>query len=95
MGITEESVRQISSRSIRKITHFMNDTCPLYNPQGDLQMPDMQASHLAQSGERIYRHQENYPPRRRLPTARKGTSKKELLGKIYSPELSQNGKLAH
>ena len=34
MGITEESVRQISSRSIRKITHFMNDTCPLYNPQG-------------------------------------------------------------
>lgn len=34
MGMTEESVRQISSRSIRKITHFMNDTCPLYNPQG-------------------------------------------------------------
>ena len=29
MGITEESVRQISSRSIRKITHFMNDTCAL------------------------------------------------------------------
>ncbi len=34
MGMTEESIRQISSRSIRKITHFMNDTCPLYNPQG-------------------------------------------------------------
>lgn len=34
MGMTEENIRQISSRSIRKITHFMNDTCPLYNPQG-------------------------------------------------------------
>lgn len=34
MGIPEENIRQIASRSIRKITHFMNDTCPLYNPEG-------------------------------------------------------------
>ena len=34
MGMTEENIRQISSRSITKITHFMDGTCPLYNPQG-------------------------------------------------------------
>ena len=34
MGMTEDNIRQISSRSINKITHFMDDTCPLYNPQG-------------------------------------------------------------
>ncbi|MCD7902042.1 MAG: sigma-70 family RNA polymerase sigma factor [Bacteroides sp.] len=34
MEMKEENVRKISSRSIRKISHFMNDTCPLYNPQG-------------------------------------------------------------
>ena len=34
MGITEENVRQISSRSNTKIMHFMDGTCPLYNPQG-------------------------------------------------------------
>lgn len=34
MGMTEEHIRQIASRSIRKITRFMEGTCPLYNPQG-------------------------------------------------------------
>ena len=34
MEMTEENIRQISSRSISRITSFMNDTCPLYNPQG-------------------------------------------------------------
>lgn len=34
MGMTEENVRQISSRSNTKIMHFMDGTCPLYNPQG-------------------------------------------------------------
>lgn len=34
MEMTEENVRQVSSRSISKITHFMNGTCPLYNPHG-------------------------------------------------------------
>lgn len=34
MEMTEENVRQISSRSIGRITHFMEGTCPLYNPQG-------------------------------------------------------------
>lgn len=34
MEITEENVRQISSRSNTKIMHFMDGTCPLYNPQG-------------------------------------------------------------
>lgn len=34
MEMTEENIRQVSSRSINKITHFMKDTCPLYNPQG-------------------------------------------------------------
>lgn len=34
MQLTEENVRQINSRSIGKITNFMNDTCPLYNPSG-------------------------------------------------------------
>ena len=32
--MTEENIRQISSRSVSRITSFMNDTCPLYNPQG-------------------------------------------------------------
>lgn len=34
MEMTEENIRQISSRSVSRITSFMNDTCPLYNPQG-------------------------------------------------------------
>lgn len=34
MEMKEDNVRQISSRSINKITHFLNDTCPLYNPSG-------------------------------------------------------------
>ena len=34
MEMTEENVRQISSRSNTKIMHFMDGTCPLYNPQG-------------------------------------------------------------
>ena len=34
METSEENVRQISSRSNNKIMHFMNDTYPLYNPQG-------------------------------------------------------------
>lgn len=34
MEMTEENVRQIASRSIGKITGFMTNTCPLYNPQG-------------------------------------------------------------
>lgn len=34
MEMTEENIRQVSSRSINKITHFMKGTCPLYNPQG-------------------------------------------------------------
>ena len=34
MEISEDNIRQISSRSNNKIMHFMNGTCPLYNPQG-------------------------------------------------------------
>lgn len=34
MELTESNVRQIYNRSIRKITLFMKDTCPLYNPEG-------------------------------------------------------------
>lgn len=34
MGISVENVRKIYSRSIDKISHFMTDTCPLYNPAG-------------------------------------------------------------
>lgn len=34
MEISEDNVRQISSRSINKVTLFLNDTCPLYNPTG-------------------------------------------------------------
>lgn len=34
MEMKEDNVRQISSRSISKISNFMNDTCPLYNPEG-------------------------------------------------------------
>lgn len=34
MEMSVENIRQISSRSINKISHFMNDTCPLYNPAG-------------------------------------------------------------
>lgn len=34
MELKESNVRQIHNRSIQKITHFMNDTCPLYNPKG-------------------------------------------------------------
>lgn len=34
MEMKEDNIRQISSRSFTKISNFMNDTCPLYNPQG-------------------------------------------------------------
>ncbi|MFB6340297.1 RNA polymerase sigma factor [Saccharicrinis sp. FJH62] len=34
MDMKEDNIRQISSRSLSKIKNFMNDTCPLYNPQG-------------------------------------------------------------
>jgi RNA polymerase sigma factor (sigma-70 family) len=34
MEMSEDNVRQISSRSLNKISNFMNDTCPLYNPIG-------------------------------------------------------------
>lgn len=34
MEMKEGNVRQIYNRSIQKITLFMNDTCPLYNPDG-------------------------------------------------------------
>lgn len=34
MEISVENVRKIYSRSIDKISHFMTDTCPLYNPAG-------------------------------------------------------------
>jgi RNA polymerase sigma-70 factor (ECF subfamily) len=34
MEMKEENIRQISSRSFSKISNFMNDTCPLYNPAG-------------------------------------------------------------
>lgn len=34
MEMKEDNIRQISSRSLRKISSFMNDTCPLYNPEG-------------------------------------------------------------
>jgi len=34
MEMKEENIRQISSRSFAKISNFMNDTCPLYNPAG-------------------------------------------------------------
>lgn len=34
MDLNESNIRQIYNRSIQKITLFMNDTCPLYNPNG-------------------------------------------------------------
>jgi RNA polymerase sigma factor (sigma-70 family) len=34
MEIKEANVRQISSRSLTKISNFLNGTCPLYNPEG-------------------------------------------------------------
>ncbi len=34
MEMKEDNIRQISSRSLSKIKNFMNDTCPLYNPEG-------------------------------------------------------------
>ncbi|MCD7971494.1 MAG: sigma-70 family RNA polymerase sigma factor [Candidatus Azobacteroides sp.] len=34
MEMKEENVRKILSRSIRKISSFMRNTCPLYNPEG-------------------------------------------------------------
>jgi len=34
MEIREDNIRQISSRSMAKVSNFMNDTCPLYNPAG-------------------------------------------------------------
>lgn len=34
MEMSVENVRKIYSRSIDKISHFMTDTCPLYNPAG-------------------------------------------------------------
>lgn len=34
MEMKEETVRKIASRSIKKVSNFMKDTCPLYNPQG-------------------------------------------------------------
>jgi RNA polymerase sigma factor (sigma-70 family) len=34
MEMKEDNIRQISSRSLSKISNFLNDTCPLYNPEG-------------------------------------------------------------
>ena len=34
MEMKEDNIRQISSRSLTKISNFLNDTCPLYNPNG-------------------------------------------------------------
>ena len=34
MEMSVENVRKIYSRSIDKISHFLTDTCPLYNPAG-------------------------------------------------------------
>ena len=34
MEMSEDNVRQIYSRSYKKIVNFMSDTCPLYNPEG-------------------------------------------------------------
>jgi RNA polymerase sigma factor (sigma-70 family) len=34
MEMNEDNVRQISSRSFQKISNFLKDTCPLYNPEG-------------------------------------------------------------
>ncbi|MDR2036579.1 MAG: sigma-70 family RNA polymerase sigma factor [Bacteroidales bacterium] len=34
MEMKEVNIRKILSRSVQKISHFMNDTCPLYNPSG-------------------------------------------------------------
>jgi RNA polymerase sigma factor (sigma-70 family) len=34
MEMNEDNIRQISSRSLTKISNFLKDTCPLYNPQG-------------------------------------------------------------
>lgn len=34
MQMSESNVRKISSRTIEKICRFLNDTCPLYNPDG-------------------------------------------------------------
>lgn len=35
MDMKEENIRKITSRSITKISNFMHDTCPLYNPDGE------------------------------------------------------------
>ena len=34
MEMKEENVRKISSRSLKKVKNFLNDDCPLYNPEG-------------------------------------------------------------
>lgn len=34
MEMKEDNIRKISSRSFNRISNFMNDTCPLYNPKG-------------------------------------------------------------
>lgn len=34
MDMKEDNIRQISSRSVNKISNFLNNTCPLYNPKG-------------------------------------------------------------
>lgn len=34
MEMRDDNVRQISSRAINKVSNFLNDTCPLYNPEG-------------------------------------------------------------
>ncbi len=34
MEMKEDNVRQVSSRSMAKVSNFMKDTCPLYNPAG-------------------------------------------------------------
>ena len=34
MEMKEDNIRQIASRSLTKISNFLNDTCPLYNPEG-------------------------------------------------------------
>ena len=34
MELKEDNVRKIASRSLAKVSNFLNDTCPLYNPEG-------------------------------------------------------------
>jgi len=34
MEMKEATIRKIASRSLTKISNFLNDTCPLYNPEG-------------------------------------------------------------